>query len=254
MLLTAGIGVAMASPTAYSITISTADKLGPYYGYTLVFYRATGGYQTATVSGKVTGAVAGDVAELLAKPFHATSYVPTGMSITLSPQGSAPVSYTFKVNPSLATSYEVQVLTSGTVDVTSSARTVYVATGGYSKSFRIRCSSGHCTGIWKIVTQIPASAYKTEAAKKNYFYFALARHTPRYLYLYKNVTVSKPHKISSGSYEQTFTFHFNSRLKNPTREVSAEICTKDAEAKDGMGLPRPTGCGGKRILNGVYAG
>lgn len=245
---------AVASPAADSVSISATDKAGSYWGYTLVFFKATQGYETATISGKITGAISGDVAVLLARPFGAKSYRQTGMRVTLAPQGTGRVAYSFAVKPSLATSYEVDVLTGTTVDATSSARTVYVATGGFSRPIRVRCSRGRCTMTWKLGTQMPASAYRTEAAKKWFFYFALSRRIPTSLYLKKSATVSAPRKINGGTFVQTLTYHFTSRLRNPARWIQVEACTKDSEGKDGLGLPRRTGCGARRIYGPVYAG
>jgi hypothetical protein len=245
---------AVASTAADSVSISATDKAGSYWGYTLVFSGATQGYETATISGKITGAIPGDVAVLLAMPFGAKSYQPTGMHLTLAPQATGDASYSFAVKPPLATRYKVEVLTGTTIDATSSARTVYVATGGFSKPIKVRCSRGHCTMTWKLGTRVPASAYRTEAAKKWFFYFALSRHTPTYMYLKKGATVSAPRKINAGTFVQTLTYHFSSRSPNPARSIQYEACTKDSEAKDGLGLPRHTGCGGRRLYGPVYAG
>ncbi len=239
-----------ASPATYKVSITASDKLGPFYGYTLVFYK-TAKYDTATIRGKVTGASAGDVAALLAEPFGAKSFVPTGARVKLA-GGTAP--YSFTVKPVLATRYKVQVLTGSHVDVTSVARTVYVASGGYSNSVRTRCSGGRCTTSWKSYTLVPASAYKTESGKRWYFYFALARHRPKYLYRYKDATASPARKINAGEFETTFKFHYMTRLRNPQPDVWAQACTKDTERKDGLGLPRPTGCGSKKIFTFVYVG
>ncbi len=251
MLIAGGAIPAQAAREAYSVSISTSDRLGPYYGYTLVVYKA-GKYATATISGTVTGAVSGDVAALLAEPFGAKSFAPTGKQVTLTTTGTVP--YSFTDTPALATQYEVQVSTSGQVDATSAASTVYVTTGGYSNDEKTHCSHGHCTTSWKSYTLVPASAYKTEAAKRWYLYFAFGRYAPEYVYRYKDASASKARKINAGKFETTFTFHYRSHLKNPARDVYAEACVKDTESKDGMGLPRPTGCGDKKILWDVYVG
>jgi hypothetical protein len=239
-----------ASPATYKVSITASDKLGPFYGYTLVFYK-TAKYDTASIRGKVTGASAGDVAALLAEPFGAKSFAPTGAQVKLA-GGTAP--YSFTVKPVLATRYKVQVLTGSHVDVTSVARTVYVAPGGYSTSGRTRCSHGRCTTSWKSYTLVPASAYKTESSKRLYFYFALARHRPTYLYRFRDASASRARKISAGDFEITVAFHYTSRLKNPAPDVYAEYCTLDTERKDGLGLPRPTGCGSKKVPTYSYVG
>jgi len=252
--LAAGMVPASASPATYSISMKAADKLGPYYGYTLVFYKATDGYATAKISGTVTGATSGDVAELWAKPFGATSFTSTGMQVTLTPDSTTSATYSFKVRPSLATAYQIQVLTGATVDVTSRNRTVYVATGGFGKDFRTHCSGDRCTTEWKFFELVPASAYRTESVKRMYFYKAVAAHRPRYLYLTKHASASRPRKINAGEFEQTIVFHYVSHWPRPARHLWAQGCAKDTEKIDGMGLPRPTGCGARRIFTYVYVG
>jgi hypothetical protein len=251
-LIAAGAVPAQAARAAYGVSIRTTDKLGSYYGYTLVFYKTRGGYETATISGTVTGAVSGDVAALLAEPFGAKSFTPTGKQVTLATTGTAP--YSFSDTPALATKYEVQVSTSGQVDATSSAAIVYVSAGGYSGHARTHCSRGHCTTSWKSYTLLPASAYRTESAKRWYLYFAVGRSAPEYVYRYKDASASKAHKINAGEFETTFTFRYRSRLKNPAPDLYATGCVKDTAKIDGMGLPRPTGCGNKKILWDVYVG
>lgn len=255
-VLAAGALPALASPAAYSISISAADKLGPYYGYTLVFYKATQGFETATISGQVTGAAPGDVAELLAEPFGATQYSSTGMQVTLAPTGTTPVAYSFDAKPSLATSYEVEVLTGTQVDVTSQTRTVYVGVGGFSRDERTHCSAGKCTTSWKAYSLVPASAFQTEFAKRHfYFYFALAKHEPTYLYRdNRHASATNPRKINGGEFVSTLFFHYATRLLHPQPEVWSEFCLKDTESVDGMGLPRPTGCGARRVFTYVYIG
>jgi hypothetical protein len=251
MLIAVGAIPAQAARAAYSVSISTSNKGGPYFGYTLVFYKA-GKYAIATISGTVTGAVSGDVAALLAKPFGAKTFASTGKKVTLSTTGTA--HYSFTDTPSLATKFEVQVSTSGQVDATSAARTVYVTPGGYANDEKTHCFRGHCATSWKDYTLLPASGYKTESGKRWHFYFALLSQEPLYLYRYKDATASRARKVNAGEFEITFTFRYLSHLRNPAPDVWAQGCIKDTERKDGIGLPRSTGCGGKKIYTYSYAG
>ena len=92
----------------------------------------------------MTGAADGDVVTLLAEPFGAKAFAPTGTPITLS-SPAAMTPYSFAVQPSLATKYEVQVTTSGQVDATSSAATVYVTYAvAYGKN-HTKCTRTICT-------------------------------------------------------------------------------------------------------------
>jgi hypothetical protein len=84
-----------ASPAAYSITIAAKVKAAPITNDEFIVYRAKGGYGNAMIHGQVSGAIAGDVVTLLAKPFGAKLFAPVGTA-TLS-SGSQP--YSFKVRP-----------------------------------------------------------------------------------------------------------------------------------------------------------
>jgi len=246
---------------AYSATITassphTAGAVhGKVDGYALVYYRVTYRQQnTAIISGDVTGAADGDVVTLLAEPFGAKAFAPTGTPITLSsPAATTP--YSFAVQPSVATKYEVQVSTSGTVDVTSSVATVYV---GYSVAYgknHTKCTRTTCTFWYLGYTFVPASAYNTEAPKHLYLYLSVGYpRLPKYYTLSKNAKATKAKKINSGEYVQTLTFHIKLR-HGGYATWSTFWCTKDTETGDGLGLPGHHGCGDKTISDKVvYVG
>ena len=146
-----------ASPATYGATIAAASPHTPgavngkVDGYPLVYYRVTYRQEsTATISGDFTGAADGDVVTLLAEPFGANAFAPTGTPITLSsPVATTP--YSFAVQPSVATKYEVQVSTSGTIDVTSTAVTVYV---GYSVAYGKKSYEMHQNNLHFLVAQL----------------------------------------------------------------------------------------------------
>lgn len=255
-LIAAGTVPAGAASTAYGVTINATSHYpsavkGKVYGDALVIYRVRHDHwNAATISGQVTGAASGDVATLLAEPFGGSSFAPAGTPVTLT--GGSSQSYSFTVTPSLATQYEVQVSTGSTVDATSAAQTVYVTEGFGSQASdsKTTCSHGHCKTSWKVYTLLPASAYKTEAPKRWYFYYALdpklPRDFPRYVRIVKTGHSTKARSIKGG-YEVTLSFTFATRLKDPARDLIAEACTKDTERTDGLGLPQHHGCGGKRL-------
>lgn len=241
LLVASAVAVAAASPATYRVTIGARSMYpgGPIAGKTLVIY-GTARFDTATIAGEVTGFEPGDVATLLAKPFRATRFRADGAPLSLTALGR----YSFTVQPSLATQYEVRVSTSGSADVISRPAAVYVTPGGQGTYERISCSGSHCKAVWHVYTHLAAPAYQTEAHKRWYFYLADTRTRPKYLPLIKG-TASRPRKISAGEYEVTLTFPYKRRGQNPSPWTLG--CTKDSESKDGIGLPRRYHCGDKRV-------
>ncbi len=241
-----------ASLRAYSATISATSPhaLGAVHGkvdgYALVYYEVTYRKEnTATISGAVTGAASGDVVTLLAEPFRAKAFAATGTPITLSsPAATTP--YSFAVRPSVATRYEIQVTTSGQVDVRSHTVTVYVSHSvAYSKG-HTKCTSTTCTFWWRNYIFVPPSAYRTEAAKHVYLYLTVGYpRLPRYFTLSKTAWASKARKINSGEFEQKFTFYI--KLRHDGAYWNTFYCLKDSETRDGLGLPGRHGCGDERI-------
>ncbi len=125
VLASTGIPAQAATQASYHVTIGARGTAfgsvkGKVAGRALVAYKAAG-HDRGTVSGTVTGNLAGDVVSLRARPFRATTFKATGQQVTLTAAGTG--SYSFSVQPSLATSYQVQVSTTAgattTVDATS---------------------------------------------------------------------------------------------------------------------------------------
>lgn len=251
-LVATGANPVMASPDSYSMTsVRVHTGLGAVDGYMVLQYLWPG-TSVAIISGYINGVQTGDVVALLAKPFGTKSFAPTGKWDRLSRNGGKPARFTFTVQPPLETTYEVQVTTASQVDITSSPLAIYVLPGGSDTNSRIRCAHGKCTWSWVSDQLVPASAYSTEIAKRYFFYFGAARHRPTYLYRYGDASASRRHNISPHEYQVTLTLHFP---EPPSQDIEfAEACTKNSERKDGIGLPRPTGCGARRIITFSYAG
>jgi len=258
-LVAAGTIPALASPAAYSVTISATSPNYPgnvrglVDGYALVIYKTTvDNVDQGTISGTVTGFASGDVVSLLQEPFGKKAFTPTGLTATLSTTGA----YSFTVTPSLATKYEVQVSTGTTLDVTSGTQTVYVEAGEGSGKSHKKCDSSSCTFSYKIYVYIPASAYKVESRKHVYNYLAQwysASGSPKWFYLSTSARTSKPKKVNSGEIEYALTFYIH--LRSGPNYWQTFSCTKDSESKDGLGLPGRHGCGDKRInADAVYVG
>jgi hypothetical protein len=230
-----------ASPAAYSVTISAKVKFPKVTGDTLVIYRVRQ-YDTAAIHGQVTGATTGDVATLLSEPFGARHFKATGTPITLT---GAAQHYSFTVQPSVATKYEVQVKTASKVDVTSGVQTVYVTIAGIPKGTTQKCSRTRCTFSYHVYTTVPVSAYRAEAAKHVYLYLAVGYpRLPNAYTLSTSARASKASKVRTGEFVQTFTFFIP--LHGATRWTT-NFCSKDTESRDGIGLPGHHGCGDKKV-------
>lgn len=257
-LAATGTASAVAAPTTAVVTITPKTQYHPVTHDYFVLYLGTKGYNTVTLSGTVTGAASGEVAQLFAQrfPFHSAPVPVTGQSLALT--GPAATSYSFTATPTLATKYEVEVLTSPTsttTDGVSAIQPIYVLANGAVSNAR-KCRRPVCHQSFKVYTYLPASTYAREAAKKWYFYFGLALAPvkvpppPKWLYLDNNVTISKPKRISSTEFETTFTWSF--RIGNHGYYFNWNACTKDTESKDGLDLPGSHRCGVHRVLSSTY--
>jgi hypothetical protein len=254
------IPAATASTAASSIiTINATSPNYPHLptkdhgkvdGHAIVVYKAKKGANTGIVSGKVTTTAAGDTATLLAEPFGAKTYTQVGTPVTLSSAGVA--SYSFKVKPSLATHYKVDV--AGTDKATSGVVTVYVTAGGHTAGAKQRCSRTKCTYSFRLYTEVPVSAYHRESGKHWYQYQAVGYpRLPKDYTLSTTAKASKPKKVSSGEFVQTLTYFIPLRHGSAFWTVNA--CAKDTESADGMGLPGHHGCGAKRVsTKALYLG
>jgi hypothetical protein len=244
--LAGAIPVQAASAAAYSVTIRAQSNV-VVKPYTLVVFGDASvhnglRYDEARLSGEVSGAKSGDTARLYAQAFGAKGFTADGKPIALT--GTSPQSYSFTVKPTIATAYKVVVATGSTVDTTSSTATVYMATNQNYGPNRQHCTHARCTNSFTFYTRLPASAYKTEAAKPWFFYIAVgSRKVPKFVYLSKRVTISRASKVNSHEFAVTFTF--TTAGTNPPWWT--EVCTKDSESRDGLGLPSHHGCGAKRL-------
>jgi hypothetical protein len=247
---------AMAAPTIAVVTIAPHTQFHPVTHDYFVAYRGAKGTDTVTLSGTVTGAASGEVAELFAQrfPFRSAPVPVPGQTLALT--GPAATSYSFTATPTLATKYQVEVLTSPastTTDGVSAIQPIYVVTNQFGTPKT--CGRPVCRQSMKIYTLLPARAYVREAAKRWYFYFGLALSPtrepppPRWMYL-DNVAISQPKRISSTEFERTITWSF--RIGNDGYWFTFNFCSKDTESLDGINLPGTHSCGVHRVLSTVY--
>lgn len=249
-----GIPAQAASQAGYNVTIgargtASGSVKGKVAGKALVAYKAAG-HDRGSISGTVTGNQAGDVVSLLARPFKATRFTATAQKVTLAAAGTG--SYSFTVQPALATSYEVRVstpaTTGSTVDATSGPAGLYVEASGHGFKPHQKCTATECRYWYTASTILPASAYRTESRKHVYMYLAQwysAKHPARWFYLARTATTSKVKRISSGEFELTYTWHVH--LRTGQNYWAPLSCTRDSETRDGLGLPGQHGCGAKRV-------
>jgi hypothetical protein len=235
------------SQPGYKITISAVGSApgsvkGKVGGYALVVYHVAH-QDTGTISGTISGAAAGDIVTLLAKPFGARSFGPAGQTATLSAAGTD--SFRFSVRPTLATGYEAQVSTGTGVDATSASTTVFVTYSGRQTSSHERCNATTCAYSYTFHSFLPPSAYRTETRKRLYLYLAQwkSSHRAKWFYLSRAGSASKPRRIGAGAYAQTVTWHISLKAG---RSWWTGLCSRDAENRDGIGLPGHHGCGNRR--------
>jgi hypothetical protein len=250
----AGAGTAVAASAAgVTITIATKSSLPKVSGHTLVAFRS--GHEAATVSGSVTGAASGATATLLAEPFGAKKYSAASKAVTLQPGTGGAAPYSFRVRPTLATSYEVRV---SAPEATSAARTVYVE-GSAAITGKRSCSRPVCRIRLRLWVRVPAATYPTESAKHWYLYsrLRLARSkrpaAPTVLKLNKKATASRPEKLHPWEFVVTVRYKF--AIGNHAYRWQVDFCTRDSEQTDGLGLPGRHGCGNKWIsIKAPYLG
>ena len=243
-----------------SFPITASSSLRPVTGDVWVVYRG-GRNAIAQVRGEINGVRPGEIAQLYAQQFPFRSApVPVG-SVSLHPSGGT-AAYAFQVTPSVATRYKVVLLRSSTARsplASSAVSTVYVVLSGANGKAR-RCSRPVCREAFRISVPVPASALMTELSKRWYSYFAVALApdkvppAPKRLRLGAGHSrVSRSRRISATEFRLTVTYSFQVGAR--AYDWSWNVCTKDTEAADGIGLPGRHGCGGRNLAASVsYAG
>jgi hypothetical protein len=155
--------------------------------------------------------------------------------------------YSFNVAPAHATRYRVMVGTAA-----SPVATVYVLARKVRNTCNL-CRQGNAAGTHTLtVTETDqAPAGRLAVPGTEYFYYGQTNGSnakPKTLSLVKTVTLH----IHAGtlSYSASYTVHF------PTTafEFAYATCFKDAESKDGLGLPGHHRCGNNTIARGGYLG
>jgi hypothetical protein len=210
---------------------------------------------SAQVSGQVTNAVSGEVAELYAQPFPFTSAPAPVGSAALNPSGTT-AQYKFQVTPTLATRYTVEVFRNSTATAplaSSDAGAIYVIMNQPGVQ-TTHCAGSQCSVTETVTVQVPASALSTQMSETVYTYWAInysadgAAASPETLQLGAgHPVVSTPQQISAGEYQFSLTFSYSTDGEN--YQSAWRHCTKSMEAEDGIGLPGSgnNGCGSQTI-------
>jgi hypothetical protein len=223
--------------TTISISAQTANS--PVGG--LVWANAG---KAATISGDTGDGQAGTAVELQASKFPFTS----GFATIGQNQTGSGGSYSFTATPTLATRYRVVLVSDATSQ--SSVVTVYVASNWISHASR--CVNGTFSCQLHISAHVvyPAGTAKREGKKLVYYYFGVrsgSQTTPpaRVKLVKKSRQHHRGHQYRVG---------FSVKFPTPTAfSYRWEICTKDTEAHDGLGLPGRHHCGARSISQAALA-
>jgi len=157
--------------------------------------------------------------------------------------------YRFKVSPGHATRYQVRL---GAGGPSSRVLTVYVLEKTIA-DFCNLCTNSNGAGPHTLDVRHVLVAPPGPLAQKGpaYFYYQLVTGTsyPATLTLRKKVAL----EISMGKATVAATYRVNFPAGVSFRFSSA-VCWKDAEAKDGVGLPGHHHCGDETVRRGEYLG
>jgi hypothetical protein len=229
-LLPAG-GFARTGATTISISAQTANA--PVGGLTW----ATFG-KTAQISGNTSDAQAGTAVELQKSSFPFSA----GFTAADETQTGTGGSYSFTTKPTLATRYRVALVSDPLSQ--SSTVTVYVAAKWINLPTRT-CSGFSCHKQFGNRVVFPAAVAKQESTKRVYFYFGVrygSQTTPPTRVRLDGT--GRLHKLRGHTYRTGFSVTFSTVQAYYYEWV---ICTRDSEARDGLGLPGHHSCGGRSI-------
>ena len=255
ILMTGGAATAASlafrGPPALGIQIAAKSGQPPAGGDVYVRYRDSSN-ATAQIYGQVSDAASGEIARLYAQPFPYRSAAVLAGSVILRPAGTM-ADYAFRVTPSLATRYKVELFRNGAAArplATSPATTIYVTATAVTGSAQ-KCRRPVCHEKFSVRVLVPAPALGTEMAQQWYPYSALktapAREppSPQVLLLGTGTPqISKTQRVSRDEFGLTITFSFP--IGNHAYSWNWTACSRPAEAADGIGLPGQNGCGSER--------
>ncbi len=244
---------ASVSISATSGNVAVSDDIYVYFDRS--------GDDTASINASYSSAPTGSTLELFASTFPFKAKAASVGSDAVSGTGST----SFTEQPSLATKYTAELFKSGSTKpiATSNEATVYA-----DSTLSFLGSAKSCTGKnaptchqkFTVELQTPASVGKFETAKKRYGYLgvdlAVGVEPPPPTKLERNshFKFSKPVAVNKTEWKYTVSFSFKVP-KGDGWYFDTDVCTKDAESSDGIGLPGHHGCGNKSVsTRDVYLG
>jgi len=219
----------------------------------------------AQIDGDVMNVTRGEIAQLYAQQFPFRSApAPAGPPVSLQPAGrEKAASYSFRVIPTLATRYSVEVFQSRSARrpvASSRATTVYVDGGWVALQGVTDCARPVCHERLVGEVLVPPSALSTEMAKPVQVYFGMtdaasgiAPSPPTYHLGGGDAHVTvKP--LATNGYEEIITFTFPDGSTGNYNWLW-NACVTDTVGEDGMGLPGPNLCGDQSVQAGfAYLG
>jgi serine/threonine-protein kinase len=262
LLLTAGPPASPPAPPVATVPISVTSQTPAVTGDVYVIYQ-DGKYSSAEVSGELSAAANGEVARLYAQQFPFTNAPAVVSSVIVRPAAGT-VRYAFAVTPALATRYQVELFRSGSAAepvAVSAVKTVYV--GPHLSLAQVpQCYGGPvCSESEAANILVPPSTLPTEMSKTPYMYFGLnltktgKAPEPKWLSLGAGHSlVVGTQQVSADEFQIATAFSFTVG-RHHSYDFSWNICLKDSEAEDGIGLPGHHGCGDPRIpYSATYLG
>jgi len=244
----------LAAPAATpTVQIGAQTAFKPFHGFTIVDYHSRQGW--VHVSGRVSGAVSGEIMRLYAQKFpFKKPFVQVARPATVRADGNVKVTFD-KLTPHLATRYKIKLFAdraSVTPLAVSDITTIYVVgIAPYRESNK--CPRPDCTTVLHVRVFVPPSTMRIERAKRIYTYFAVNLSPsripppPRFLHLGAgHPRITGIRKVAPDEYR--FTLKFTFRIGNDAAHWGFNYCVRDTLRKDGLGLPRHFHCGDKRIL------
>ena len=231
-------GSAGTAGTAISISVKTANN--PVGGLVWVEYG-----KTAEISGTTSDGQAGTSVELQASVFpFGSGFKPLAQALT-----GAGGTYSFRAKPTLATRYRVVLVSDATSQ--SSVATVYAAAHLITRPSG-RCATGpSCRLHFAAEIVYPAAVAKREAAKPIYDYFGVH-------YGSQTIPPGRIRLVQTGRQRRRggrYVVGFSVTFPTVTAYYYTwEICTKDTEARDGLGLPGHHKCGARFLTHSAIQG
>jgi Protein kinase domain len=251
-------------PKPLTFSIAAQSAMPPKNGLVWTRY-GDPNRDTAQINGDVTNVTRGEIAQLYAQQFPFRSAPsPAGPPLSLQPAGrQKAASYSFRVVPTLATRYRVEVFQSRSARrpvASSRPTTVYVDGGWVALQGAVDCGRPVCHERLVGEVLVPPSALSTEMAKPVQVYFGMTQAgsgvapSPPTFHLGggdAHVTV-KP--LASNGYEEIITFTFPVGGTGDYNWLW-NACVTDTVGEDGMGLPGPNLCGDQTVQAGfTYLG